>query len=153
MSEATAAPPGMAEVLGVGPEFVFQGKTYRIHPRTFEHEALFQQKVKQWALEEIQRFERIMSPLQYKLQNDGWRHDCASRLYEFEMPICQMATVSEPGAKYLAYLALAQGDKTVTPQLVDEVWKDSAKWNELNEKMTGLNNPNRRSPATGSPAA
>ncbi len=135
---------GVADTLGVGPEFVFEGKTYRVAPRTFEHEALFEHRVKAWALDDIRRAE--LTPIEYKMMMDGWRHDCASGTYTFGMPVSVAAMFSPRGQKHLVFLALNQYTPSVDMHLVDRLWADDNKWAELVDILGALNDPNRARP-------
>lgn len=145
-----------ASCLGAPALFEFNGIQYKVSERTFEHEAMFCQWVKKYSMDEIERLKDDMPLAFYKMQVDGWRHDCAMGLYQWGMPFVTIASIGPAGSKYLALLALAQLDRSgnVTPMLIEAIYKDAkGAWDRLCAIMGDLNDPPKpkAEPAAESP--
>lgn len=133
-----------ANCLGVPAVFEFRGHSYKVAERTFEHECMFAQWVKVQSLHEIERVKDDMSTTLYKMQIDGWRHDCAMGLYQWGTPFVVVAAMHPAGSKYLALLALSQ-HQIVSPSLIDEIYNDADAWERLTAIMGSLNDdPNKK---------
>lgn len=142
------------QAVGTPGLFDFKGKTYRVAQRSIDHECLFCQWVKREAYNEIERLKDDMPAALYKMHVDGFRHDCAMKLYDWGMPFVTVAAMSPSGSKYLAYLALLELNAGVTEALVDEIYADEqGAWERLCTVMGDLNDPNRKRQAQEPPAA
>lgn len=136
-------------------QWTFEGKTYEVSSRTFEQEALFQRWQEGEAHAVVLRHQNGMPPVIFAQHLAGWRHDCASRRYEWGMPDSHLAQYSPSGMRYLAYLALHERQPQVTLQLIDRVWADDSAWLSLCGVLEQLNSPpNSKAPAgTEAPSA
>jgi hypothetical protein len=113
----------MATVLGMPQVVHFENMDYKVHPRTFEIEALFELWLEKQALRAIERHAVHMGPVWREEQMTAWRRDCASRVYSFGAPETVSAPFNPPGEKYLAYLMLVKHNTNVTEELVERMWK------------------------------
>lgn len=126
--------------LGVPALFEFGGHTYKVSERTFEHECMFAQWVKVNAMQEIERVKDDMPTTLYKMQIDGWRHDCAMGLYQWGTPFVVVAAMMPAGSKYLARIAL-----NCAPEIVAAIYNDADAWERLTATMAALNDaPNMK---------
>jgi hypothetical protein len=141
----------MATLLGTPLDFEFGGKVYKVHPRDLDDESVFAASCRQWTLDEIQADAPKMLPGVLSAMLDGHRHDIASHFYEFRSFIPQRALQSEWGQKKMALIQLGKKDPTVTTSLVNRIWKDDAKRQELLMKMRQANgedqDPNAQQPS------
>lgn len=133
MSETAAA-------LGVGGTWEFEGKQYKLAPRSLTTEALFEVFVQENAINAIRRMHDRLQPHEYQAQMDGWRRDVAGLIYSFDGVVCLQAMLSTPGAKHLAFLQLAQENPQARRDVIDRLYADAKKWSELMERLGALNN-------------
>lgn len=140
-------------VLALPAEFVFEGRTLLVSPRLFSHEAAFCVWMERQALLGIQRHRDTYSELEYQQQLAGFRQDCAAKVYQYPMPQCMQGVFTPAGMKYMLYLALKEKQPDVTEALVERIFADDAKWEELRTIYRGLNDPNSGKPAQGQEAA
>jgi hypothetical protein len=141
-----------ARLLGTPIPFDFGGRLYMVSPRTFEQESLFQVWLEREVLKGIQRHQDAMSPTEYAQHIAGWRQECGSHMYDYGSPASIMASLSPAGMKYLVFLALKEKQPEVDLHLIDRIWDNPEKWNELANIMGSLNDPNRTRPGQGQAA-
>ena len=134
-------------LLALPAEFTFKGKTYKVSPRDFDDEAAFRRWLEGEELRGIQAHKSIYSELEYQQQLAGFRVTCATGQYSYPMPLCMQGLMSIDGAKYMAFLSLKKLNPDVTQSLVEEIFADDAKWEELRLIRQGLDDPNSRKPA------
>lgn len=132
-----------ATALGLHDTLTFNGVTYRVEERTFEHEGMFSRWLANEAREWVQRFKGDMTLDEYQSQLKGWRDDCATHQYDWGMPLAVAAMISPTGSKQLALLALGKLNPGVDLHLIDRIYKDDRAWAELTTVMGKLNDPNR----------
>lgn len=147
----------IAATLGIGHEFTFEGKTYKIAPRDFEIEGYFEVWLEDQALLKLQRHRERFSPAEYGIQLDGWRHDCAANIYAFGGLVAWKALCSEPGQKYMALMQIQKasgGSKVVIQELIDRIWDDPEALKEFKAVQERADaDPNRPRPWTKKDAA
>lgn len=131
------------EVLQTPQTFAFRGRDYKVAPRDFETEAAFCMWCRRTAIDEIERDRPHLPPHAYKLMWDGYRHDVASGMFAWGMPLVSASAISPEGAKQLAYLELAKFNDGVDLPLVDAMYNDAAAWDQLCRLRGDVNDPNR----------
>lgn len=162
-----------ANILGLCEEFEFEGRSYKVAPRSFAHEALYRTWLEREGLRALQRHRKEMGEDDYQVQMAGWRQDCATGIYAWPRPRCIEGMLSPEGLKQMAFIALAEHNG-IGMELIDRIWdmkveepainpmtkeviKDDdgepiityarPKWEELQALMGKMNNPNRKRPA------
>jgi hypothetical protein len=140
-------------VLGTPGAFVFEGQTLKVAPRSFNHEAAFRVWLEGEHLRGLQRHRHLYSELEYQQQLAGFSAACATGQYSYPMPLCMQGLMSFAGAREMAFICLTELNKGVTRELIERIFADDAKWDELRLIRQGLDDPNRPAPAQDAPAA
>jgi hypothetical protein len=127
--------PDMAGLLGIPVEFTFADRTYKVHPRTLELEGRLGHMLADEALASIRAHADKLGPDLLALQLEGWRHDLAARLFSYDGYIVQRALGTPDGQKLLAFLQLGKANPGISRGLIDQIWKDQTKREELWARM------------------
>lgn len=126
----------IAATLGLGAEWEFRGKKYRISTRTFKHEGYFERWCEQQQLLAIRRHANDANPLlaltpaEYQYHMDGWRRDCARHHYRYPNIGCLEMLATVEGSKYMAYLQLSAANPQITEEFVEQVFDAPAELDE-----------------------
>ncbi len=143
--------PDLGTLLGTPLDFEFAGKVYKVFPRDLETEGRFGHWAADESLKGVIAHADTVGPDLLAVLLEGWRHDKASRLYEWGSFICQRLLRTDAGTQHLAYLQMGR-NKGLQRSLIDQIWKDDAKRQELLARMaeaSGDPSPNARSEAEG----
>lgn len=144
--------------LGIPVPWEFRGRTYEVHPRDLEMECRFTVWLESRALDAIRRHSPqpgqaegtgILTYGEYLQQMEGWRQECAAGVYDYGRAVALLALSDPlgPAYKHLAWLSLSRGDERITPDLVEQAWKEPAARDQLLLAMARANtDPNRRTP-------
>jgi hypothetical protein len=124
-----------ADGLGLPVNFEFEGKTWQVAPRDFELEGMFSRWVANEALQAVLAHADGVPGHVVQVLLDGWRNDKAARVYDYTGWVCAQALASDEGKKQMAVLQLCKLNKLASRALVDRVWKDKARREQLLLKM------------------
>jgi hypothetical protein len=119
----------LAPLLGVSVDFEYEGKTYRLSPRTLRVEAAMEVWAETQALDAVERQRHRLGPAAYERLLAIWQRDVAScdvYCYDGEV-ITRAVSFPGPGLKHLALLQLSydQGQQhKATAELVDTIFRD-----------------------------
>lgn len=130
-----------AAVLGLPSTFTFEGVDYPFGERTLAVEAEFTSWLEARGYLMLQRHRRLLGN-DYPARLDAWQRDCTAGVYAWGERPCVQALYSEEGLRRMALLRLQYGESLaaqagrhctgrVSPELVDRVWADPVKRDEL----------------------
>lgn len=117
------------------PEFTWDERTFKVHPRDLELEGRYGHMLADEGLKAILAHSDTLGPELLQLQLEGWRHDRTARLYSYGGMIGQRALTTADGQKLLAFLQLGKANPGVSRALVEAIWKDPPKRQELWDRM------------------
>lgn len=102
--------------LGLGPEFTFEGQTYKLAPLQIQHYAQFSAWLERRAFEAVERAQAVLAPAAFDAALARVTRDCATGVYDYGTDTYAAAVVSPPGFKRLLLYAL----QVHQPQLDEE---------------------------------
>lgn len=129
----------IANALGVGPKFEFEGQTYTVGPRDFEVEAEMERVLEEQDYKTIERYAGVLGPAETQRQKTDWRRSVTSKVWSFGSPDFVRYYMSFPGMCKQAFLQLAKHNPHATEGMIDRVAKDGPKWEELWDKIAQSN--------------
>jgi hypothetical protein len=116
-------------------EFTFGERTYKVHPRDLDIEGRYGKMLADEGMDLILGHADKLGPDLLQMQLEGWRHDRTAKLYHFGGFLGQRALSNDEGKKLLAFLQLGKANQGVARGLIDLIWKDKVKREELLDKM------------------
>lgn len=130
----------IANALGVGPTFTFEGVTYRVGVRDFQVEAEMERHLEAVDLRTIRRHEKDLGPAETQRQLADWRRACSSKTWSYGMPdFVRYYFMTSEGMRKQAYLQLARHNPHMTEDVIDRVEKDSAAWQDMWDRIAQAN--------------
>jgi hypothetical protein len=142
----------MAHVLATPRDFHFEGKAYKVAFRDFAVERAFVDWLEEQARLVVWRRRQQLGEQEYAAQMKGWRQDCAAGDYEYGGELCHRAQFSTPGMQHMLFLKLKKGESLggapLDRSLVDRVYADKEKWEELVAVWMEQDFPNPKAPGT-----
>jgi hypothetical protein len=125
-----------------------------VSPLNYGMEAFIQRTLEDRALKAVQRHREAMTVLDFETNWSGWRQECAAGVYAYAGPVCFRWMFTDEGRVFRAWVMLRERCPDVTPEMVERVRANAAKWKELEAKVEMALDPNRRRPAAppGPPA-
>ncbi len=135
----------ISQSLGVGPEFEYDGKTYRLSPWTYRIQGEFERYLEDFAMRTVRRMKPYTTDPEYRELLASVHRDVASGFYNFGGKAASEAMGTLSHLQYLVLLCLKPGYPEVTPELVQKMFE--TKLEELMQKIGEANNdPNRTGP-------
>lgn len=139
----------IADSLGVGPEFEYKGKTYNLHPLTYEVQGAFERYLEKQAIDTFYRLSSRLGDDDRKSMLASLHRDITNKYYTFGSGGVRQALEASVHLEHLIYLMIKKNHPEVAPELVTEMFKDA----ELRERIMVLSNstsvdPNPPAPAT-----
>lgn len=113
----------LAQALGVGPEFVYEGKAYRLKPLTLVHYAMFESWLERQAWEALKRARPTLSAQEHEDALSRVTKDIASGAYGYGGDAFAKAVHSLAGMKRLALLSLRDEHPEVGEEFVDRLFE------------------------------
>ena len=121
----------VANALGIGPTFDFEGVKYHVGPCDFEVEAEMERFLQQKDLQTVRRFAKDLGPAEYQAQLADWRKSCTAGTWSYGSPDFVRFYLTPAGIKKSMFLQLAKYNPGITEDVVDRVWDDLDKFKEL----------------------
>lgn len=129
------------EILDIPGEYEYKGKVYKVSRIvTFEMEAMIADWVIQSAIQRLERQRALtkagargISEEQYQRALDRLADNQAVGRFEWEGDLTMQAVNQLPGNKYLNWLRFRRFDKTVTMELIENIYE-----NEEDSRRLGL---------------
>lgn len=119
----------LADVLGIGPLFTFEGKEYTLEPLDVERQAIFSHKLRQRNYEEALRSEEFLPPKAAADAITAVRRDAAAGEFDFHGQTCLRALMSRWGYHESLKLALVKYpdiDDAFVDRLLDTLYQAGA---------------------------
>lgn len=109
------------QVLGMGSEIEFEGRTYRMAPLTFELQAKYVAWLKRQAVEAVRQQRSYLTDEEYEKKMDRVDRNIAAGVYAFGSPLCVESSKNLDGMKEIVRLTLAKNHPEVNHEFVDRL--------------------------------
>jgi hypothetical protein len=128
-----------ARALGKGTTFTFENVVYNISPTVLDIQAEFEKRFVAQAFENLRALRPKLGS-EYESERSALRRDVDAGHYNFESDLVRTALHSEKTMKLFIYVSLSYSnkDKTITPQLVENIFQ-AGKASELIEAFAFAN--------------
>lgn len=113
----------LAQALGIGPEFTFEGTVYRLKPLTPVHLAMFETWLERQAWEALKRAAPALSAQEFEDGLARIAKDIATGVYGCGGEAFARAAGSLSGVKRLALLSLRDNHPEADEELVDRIFE------------------------------
>lgn len=115
------------QVLGMGTEIEFEGRTYRMAPLTFELQAKYVAWLKRQAVEAIRQQRSYLTEEEYDKKMDRVDRNIAAGVYGFGSDLCIQSVKGPDGLKELVRLTLGKNHPEVDHEFVDRLFETKVK--------------------------
>lgn len=132
MSEMTA-------VLGAEFTFTFEGKSYKVGPRTFGVERAMVVFAEQRDYEKIRQHTQMLGGGMTRDQVSDWRKTCTAGHWEYGSQGFSELFSTPLGIRKAFYLQMKEHNPEFSEDVIDRVWKDPAKLSELDDLIDAAN--------------
>lgn len=114
----------LSDALGLGPEFTFEDKVYRLKPLTPVHLAMFSAWLERQAYESVERNRGVLSADGYKVALGSVAERAATQEFAFGSEAYAKASASLEGMKYMILLSLKDNHPEADEQFVDRLFAE-----------------------------
>lgn len=136
----------VSSALGVGPQFEYKGKIYRLSPWKYRLQADFESYMKDQAYQAVRAMKPYTTDPEYRELQLAVTRDVASGYYAWGGEAIQMALNALPHAQQLFWSCLKENHPDATIELVQGMFQE--KMEEMMRKMSEANaDPNLSSQA------
>ncbi len=111
----------VASTLGIGIDFTFEGKAYRLSPWTYELQALYERYLEHEVVEAVKRVAVDLSPEEGRALMKDMVKDIAHGVYTFGGEEVSRSLCSPKHITKLFHLMLLESDPTITYPLVKKM--------------------------------
>lgn len=114
----------MSDLLGIGGEIAWQGKTYRLGPCTFKVADHFAAGLRRRAWDAIEAIRQDLPIPVYQMHMDTWQQACAAGTYDWGELAALQAMSRESGQKEMVLLLLTAGGNPLSRDRLEALWAD-----------------------------
>lgn len=153
----------LASIFRDVPPLEFEGKEYPIGPESIKVMRLFESWLWKRDLRVLQACSDVLGYFDYQSQLANWRKSCGAGDYAWDSFISVASRQQDDGVKYLAFLRISEGVELkqksdpkfrapiVTEELIERIWSDGKKREELLGLMQMASDPNPSCPPSEEP--
>jgi len=140
----------VSAALAEGADFVYEDKTYKVHPCTYEVQAAFERYLEGYAIDTYYKLSRKMSVEDSDKMLAQLHRDISMGFYSFGSKAVREALDSKVHLRHMVFLMLKKNHPEVTVELVREMFDAQGDRLMLSVNLANAD-PNRQSPETKQP--